>query len=221
MIALVNYGAELTEAGRLAEGQARLREAVTLAERQRGPDHDDVALALQPLAMNLLFSKSLDEALAVARRGAAIMAKNRGALNPATLAAERAVMSILVERGRCPEAIRLADTVIAARGPELPDTDLSLGSAYLIRGQCLGQAGRWAEAEGALKEGLALRLATLPPAHWAVGQAQSLLGEVAVRSGRKAEGLRLLEQGVAGIEAGLGPANHRAIEARQRLDRYR
>lgn len=95
-----------------------------------------------------------------------------------------------------------SETVIAARGPELPDSDLSLGSAYLIRDQCLGQADRLAEAKAALKEGLALRLVTLPPAHWAVGQAQSLLGEVTVRSGRKAEGLRL-------------------VEARQRLDRYR
>ncbi len=221
MIALVNYGAELTEAGRLAEGQSRLREAVGLAERQRGPDHDDVALALQPLAMNLLLSKALDEALAVARRGAEIMGRRRGALNPATLAAGRAVMSVLVEQGNCPEAIRLAEIVIAARGPDLPDTDLSLGSAYLIRGQCLGQTERLADAEAALKEGLALRLANLPPAHWAVGQARSLLGEVVVRSGRKAEGLRLLEEGALGIEAGLGVANRRAVEARERLDRYR
>ena len=221
MVATVNYGVELTEVGRLVEGQRLLRDAVALAEKRRGPDHDDVAFALQPLAMNLMFGGQLDEALALARRGTEIMVRRRGALNPATLSSGRAVMSVLVERGECPEAIRLAEAVIGARGPDLPDTDLSVGSAYLILGQCLGQAGGLAQARHALEHGLALRVATLPATHWAVAQAKSLLGEVLVQSGRKAEGLRLLEEGAIGIETGLSPVNHRAVEARRRLERYR
>ncbi len=135
MIALVNFGAELTEAGRMAEGQRYLGDAVVLAEKQRGPDHDDVALALQPLAMNLMFSGELDQALSAARRGVKIMTARRGPLNTATLSAGQALMSVLAERGECREAIALADQLIGARGPDLPDTELGRGWANKIRGR--------------------------------------------------------------------------------------
>ncbi len=220
MIATVNYGSELTEAGRLADGQKTLRDGLALAEGQRGLDHDDVALALQPLAMSLMYSGQLDDALVMARRGLAIMTKRRGPLNTATLAAGRAVMSVLVEQKACVQALAMADEVIQARGPDLPDSELSLGSAFLVRGQCLGLLGRFSEAESALRDGLALRLETLPPAHWAVSHAKSLLGEVVVRRDRK-EGIRLLEEGAQGIETALSPVNRRAVQARQRLEPYR
>jgi serine/threonine-protein kinase len=219
-IAIANYGSALTDVGRLEEGEKHFQEAIALGEAARGRDGDDVGTMLQPLAMNLLFAGKLSAAESVARRSHRIMVQHRGASNTAALASLRAVISVLIERERCDEAIPLARGVIALRGTEIPDTDLSLGSAYLALGQCLGTSGDPVAGVAAAREGLALREALFPPDHWVIAQAKSLLGEVLLRSGSEPEGRRLLEEGYRGMVDGLGVENIRTKQAKDRVDRW-
>lgn len=219
-VGLINYGADLTEIGRLAEGEQSLREAVKLAEEGPGPNHEETALALQPLAVNLLYAGRLTEAEALARRAHGILVKSAGPGNTATLVALRALLNVLVERDACGEVITLARGVIALRAGGLPETDLSLGSAYLALGECLGRTGHVAEGVTALREALRLRLAVLPPGHWAVALARSVLGEVLVRAGQAGEGKSMLSRGAQDLEAALGGDHPRSRQARARLERW-
>jgi len=220
-IAVANYGAALTELGRLEEGERQLREAIGMTEQYRGPESDDVGGMLQPLAMNLMFAGQLVAAESVARRSYQITVKNRGATNTATLASLRAVISVLIEQNRCPEAIPLARGIIGLRGGEVPDTDPSIGTAYVLLGQCLGMTGEAGAGEEAIREGTRLREAVFPPDHWVMAHTRSLLGEVLVRGGKTIEGEQLLEEGYQGLLAALGPDNVRTRQARERLERWR
>lgn len=216
-IAIANYGSALTDLGRLDDGERQFREAIRLAEAARGRDDDDVGTMLQPLAMNLLFAGKLAQAESLARRSYRIVVETRGATNPAALASLRAVISVLIEQDRCAEAISLAQVIIGLRGGELPDTDLSLGTAYVMLGQCLGMTGDPRAGEEAIREGLRLRAAVFPADHWVMAHTKSLLGEVLVRGGKPTEGIRLLEDGYRGLREALGPDNHRTRQARERL----
>ncbi len=220
-IAIANYGAALTELGRLEEGERQFREAITLTERYRGPESDDVGGMLQPLAMNLMFAGQLVAAESVARRSYRIARTSRGAANTTTLASLRAVISVLIEQGRCPEAIPLARGIIALRGGEIPDTDPSIGTAYVMLGQCLGMTGDALGGEEAIREGTRLRVAVFPPDHWVMAHTRSLLGEVLARGGKTAEGQQLLDQGYRGLLESLGAENIRTRQSKERLDRWR
>ncbi len=217
-IAIANYGSALTDLGRLDEGERQFREAIRLAEAARGANDDDVGTMLQPLAMNRLFAGQPVQTESLARRSHRIVVESRGPTNTATLASLRAIISALIEQGRCAEAIPLAKEIIGLRGSELPDTDISLGTAYVMLGQCLGMTGATGAGEEALREGLRLREAVFPPAHWVLADTKSLLGEVMVRGGKSAEGNRLLEEGYRRLREALGPDNHRTRRASKRLE---
>lgn len=219
-VAIANYGSALTELGQLEEGERQFREAIALTERYRGREDDDVGGMLQPLAMNLMFAGQLVAAESVARRSHQIALQNRGATNTATLASLRAVITVLVEQERCAEAIPMAQGIIGLRGTDLPDTDLSLGTAYVLLGQCLGMTGDPRGGEDAIREGARLREAVFPPDHWVMAHTRSLLGEVLVRGGKAAAGGALLEEGYRGLLAALGPDNIRTRQARERMERF-
>ncbi len=219
-VALINYGADLTEVGRLSEGERSLREAALLVETTVGASHDDMAAALQPLAVNLMYAGNLAAAESVARRAHGILVRSRGPDNTATLVALRALMNVLVEQNRCQDAMGLARGVIALRERGLPETDLSLGSAYLVLGECLGRNGQARDGVVAVREALRLRLAVLPPTHWAVAYGRSVLGEVLVRAGKVVEGRALLDQAYHEMTTALGPDNPRSRQARARQERW-
>ncbi len=219
-VALINYGADLTEIGRLPEGERSLREAARLVETNVGAGHDDMAAALQPLAVNLMYAGHLAAAESVARRAHGIMVQSRGPGNTATLAALRALMNVLVEQNRCEEAMTQARGVIALKEKGLPETDLSVGSAYLVLGECLGRTGLARDGEAAAREAVRLRLMVLPPAHWAVAYGRSVLGEILIRTGKVAEGGGLLDQAYREMVAALGPDNPRTRQAKARQDRW-
>ena len=115
---------------------------------------------------------------------------------------------------------RLARGVIALRTKGLPETDLSLGSSYLVLGECLGWTGRPADGATALREALRLRLEVLPEAHWGVADVRSVLGEVLVRAGQVEEGRRLLDEGYRRMTAAVGPDHPRSRQAKVRLERW-
>src|SRR5690606_28451576 len=129
------------------------------------------------------------------------------------------LLNVLVEHGGCREAVTLAEPVIAERGKRVPESELSLGSAYLAVGDCLGRDGDPVRAEAMLREAVRLRERTLPPGHWATAHAESLLGEFLARHGKEDEGRTLGARAVAALEAALGNDHYRTVQARHRLSR--
>jgi len=218
-VTIANYASLLTEVGRLAEAEPLHRESIALAEEARGPDDPLVGSILQPFAINLLYAGRPAEAESVARRSYRILSHHFEPFNPATLVGLRGLLNVLVEHGGCREAVSLAEPVIAERGKRVPESELSLGSAYLAAGDCLGRDGDPVRAEALLREAVRLRQRTLPAGHWATAHAESLLGEFLVRHGKKDEGRSLGAGAVAALEAALGSDHYRTLQARARLSR--
>ncbi len=216
-VSIANYASMLTEVGRLAEAEPLHRESVALAEEARGPDDPLVGSILQPYAINLLYAGRPVEAESVARRSYRILSSNFDPFNPATLVGLRGLLNVLVEQGGCPEVVRLAEPVVAERGKRVSESEVSLGSAYLALGDCLGRDGDPVRAEAMLREAVRLRRLTLPAGHWATAHAESLLGEFLARHGKADEGRGLGVRAVAALEAALGSEHYRTLQARSRL----
>ncbi len=220
-VARVNQATALTELGSYQEAEPLFRDAVASYDSLFGPESIRVGRVLQPLAGALLFEEKYADAEAAARRAWAIDAKAVGETNPATVAALRLLVNILMDAGRCAEAVPLADRIIAMRGKALPESDVSIGTALLFAGWCRAQIGQVALGERQLRDGLALRRQTFPPSHWAIAQGESLLGDVLAQEGpgRRAEAERLLRSGYTGLRQQLDSSHVRVRHARQRLER--
>ncbi|MHB1327756.1 MAG: serine/threonine-protein kinase [Gemmatimonadales bacterium] len=218
-VSIAKYSSMLTEVGRLAEAEPLHRESVALAEEARGPDDPLVGSILQPYAINLLYAGRPVEAESVARRSYRILSSHFDPFNPATLVGLRGLLNVLVEQGGCAEVVALAEPVVAERGKRVADSELSLGSAYLALGDCLGRDGDPVRAEAMLREAVRLREQTLPAGHWATAHAESLLGEFLARHGKADEGRGLGVRAVAALEAALGNQHYRTLQARSRLMR--
>ncbi|MBL8989726.1 MAG: serine/threonine protein kinase [Gemmatimonadetes bacterium] len=215
-VAIANYASLLTEAGRFAEAEPLYREAVTLMEASN-PRDPAVGAFLQPLAINLLYAGRVAAAESAGRRSLEITEAALGPDNPTTLTALRGLLNVLVDAGKCPEAIERARGVIARRGTVIPDSDLTLGSAYLQLGECLVASGDPRGGLAALREGVRLREATLPDDHWALAYGRSLLGMALVRNGLPVDGERLLRAGHERLVAALGADHYRTRQAAARL----
>ncbi len=220
-VARVNQATALTELGRYDEAEPLFRAAAATYDSLFGPESARVGQVLQPLAGALLFQEKYVEAEAAARHAWAIDTRALGETNPTTVEALRLLVNILMDGGRCAEAVPLADRILALRGKVLPDTDVSIGTALLFAGWCRAQLGQAALGERQLREGLALRRQTFPPSHWAIAQGESLLGDVLAHQGpgRRAEAERLLRAGYQGLREQLDPGHVRVRHARQRLER--
>src|SRR2546425_5199330 len=68
--------------GQYAESERFLRRGLELRESKLGPEHDDVAAALQDLTRNLVMQSKLPDADAALKRALAILEKNHGVSAP-------------------------------------------------------------------------------------------------------------------------------------------
>jgi eukaryotic-like serine/threonine-protein kinase len=90
-------------------------------------------------------------------------------------------------------------------------------TALTIQGLSLNKLGRFAEAEGPLREAVALRIELLPPGHFFTALAQSALGEFLTGRHKFAEAESLLLVSYRSLFTSQGPANPRTTLARHRL----
>jgi serine/threonine-protein kinase len=222
-VALTNYATALATLGRNAEAEPRLREAVAIFTRLRGPDDMRVANALQPLAGTLLFQEKYAEADSVVQRAIAIYRVALGPDNPGTLAAERMRINILADAGRCAEAIAPAERIVALRGKGLNERDASLNTALLFLGWCQAELGDAVRGERFAREGLRLRRAAFPATHWAVAQGESMLGDILAKRGAayRVEAERLLRSGYEGMARELDSTHVRVRQAKRRWEGVR
>jgi CHAT domain-containing protein/tetratricopeptide (TPR) repeat protein len=196
---------ELYRAGRYAEAIPLVQQALAIYEKALGPDHPDVATAVNNLA--LLYDKQgrTAEAEPLYKRALPIYEKAFGPDHPDVAASLNNLTALYRNQGRYAEAEPLIKRALAidqkALGPDHPDvaTDLS-NLAYLYDGQ-----GRTAEAEPLLKRALAIYEKALGPDHPNVAASLNNLAEFYHDQGRYAEAEPLDKRSLAIIERALGP----------------
>jgi serine/threonine-protein kinase len=197
--------------------------ALAINERLLGKDSFATSEVLQPYAAAMLFTGKLVVAESLARRGLDIVRRAYGDSATGTLAASRMLGTILVAQDRCADAVEVFSGILARRGPNLPDTDPSIGYALVYRGYCRAKAGDVRGGVADAREGLRLTQTIFGDKHYITHLAESLTG-AAISYGPPAaapEAARLLTAGASGLRATLDPAHPRVRDAEQRLADFR
>ncbi len=216
-------GVALATLNRFAAAVADFERAVAIFDRVYGKDSFATGEILQPYAGALLFEGRLADAERYARRGLAISQRAFGDAASGTTAARRMLGTILMATNRCDEAITVFSDILSRRGPDLPDTDPSVGYALVHRGYCRAQRGDARAGAADARDGLALCKTLFGSSHYMVHMAESLTGAAlgyGVRADQ-AEAERLLVAGVAGLQQTLTVSHPRTRDADKRLSAFR
>ena len=220
---LASRGVALATLGDFPRARADFAASLALNERLLGADNFAVGAVLQPYAGVMMFTGQLVAAESLARRSLRIAQQAYGAGTPNTISAARMLGTVLVAADRCADAIRVFSDILASRGPELPDSDPSVGYALAHRGYCRARTGEVASGMRDAREGLALSQRELGADHYATHMAESLAG-AAIGWGPAAgasEAGRLLRAGAEGLRRTLDPSHPRVRDADARLAEFR
>jgi tetratricopeptide (TPR) repeat protein len=212
-------GVALATLGRFAPASADFARAVSIYDALLGKDSFGAGEILQPYAGALMFEGKLAAAESTARRALAISERTYGDVATGTLSAKRMLGTILVARDRCAEAIPVFSEILSHRGPDLPDTDPSVGYSLAYRGYCRASSGDVRAGASDARAGLALCRKLFGETHYIVHLAESLTGAALGYGARadRGEAERLLKAGVDGLTATLGTAHPRTRDAGTRL----
>ena len=216
-------GVALATLGRFALATADFARAVPIYDVILGKDNFGLGETLQPYAGALMFEGKLAEAESTARRGLAISTRAFGDVAPGTLSSRRMLGTIMVAGDRCAEAIPIFSEILSHRGPDLQDTDPSVGYSLVYRGYCRARLGDARAGVTDAREGLALCRTLFGDKHYMVHLAESLTGAslgYSTRSDRP-EAERLMSAGVVGLRATLDSMHPRVRDAERRLADFR
>jgi len=196
--------------GKYAQGIPLAQEAVQLAEKTFGADHQNVALSLNLLGLMYDEQGMYAEAEPAYKRSLAIREKALGPDHPDVALSLNNLAELYREQGRYAEAEPLHKRSLAIRekalGPNHPDVAVSLNNlAALYQDQ-----GRYPEAEPLYKRSLAIREKALGPDHRDVAASLNNLAEFYDLQGRYAEAEPLYKRSLAINEKALGP-NHPGV----------
>jgi tetratricopeptide (TPR) repeat protein len=151
--------------GRSREALQLDEEALTIARATLAPDHPDMLLFRNNLALDYARMHRYDEALRLHQETREISRANLGADHPNTLMSASNVAKALSDLKRHEEALALYKEVFSLlRGKNGPKHPHTLYSMYSI-GNELGKLDRYAEALKWHQDALALRKAALGPNH--------------------------------------------------------
>ena len=180
------------------------RTALEAAEKNAGPDHPDVAVSLNLLALLLQAQGQYAEAEPLYKRALAIYEKAHGPDNPDLATCLDNIASLYDAMGKYSEAESLCKRSLAIRekalGPDHPDVAMSLdGLAQVYLDQ-----DRYAEAEPLLERSLAIAEKTLGLDHPIVATVLNDLGLLRLYQGRIADAQPLFLRSVDIYEEALG-----------------
>jgi len=183
--------------GRLAEAEARLREALDVARQGFGEVHVETAREQHHLAVLLWKQGKYREAEPYFEAAVAALTRTQGPAHRVTRNAIANHAHNLVALGDARRAEATARDALA-RYRQAP-TDRLVAGALIALGHALGAQHRPQEARALLREALdTLDPATERRRQWWKGEAQSTLGAVLAAEGAPAEGEQLM---LAGYEA--------------------
>jgi CHAT domain-containing protein/Tfp pilus assembly protein PilF len=198
-------GWSLLEAGRYAEAEPLLEQAVARAEREAGSNSTRFAKSSNDLAVLYRVQGRYAEAETLYKRAIAANEKALGPDHPNIATNINNLAVLYQDQGRYAEAEPLHRRALAIReaalGPDNPAFARSLNDlAELYR-----KRGRYAEAEPLHRRALAIREAALGPDHPEVATSLNDLGSLYRDQGRYAEAEPLKRRALAIREAALGP----------------
>jgi tetratricopeptide (TPR) repeat protein/CHAT domain-containing protein len=197
--------AQLYQAGQYPKATELAKQLVELSERKFGPDHPNLAVALNNLALLYDEQGRYPEAEPLYERVLTIDEKALGPDHPDVATALNNLAWLYYLQGRYAEGEALYKRSLAIRekafGPDHPDVAQSLNNlARLYQTE-----GHYADAESRYKRALAIREKTLGPDHPQVGLSLNNLAGLFRDQGRYAEAEPLYKRDMAITKRTLGP----------------
>jgi len=197
--------AELSKAGKYSEAIPLAQKLLADMEKTHGPDHRDVAAALNNLGMIYGSSGRDAEADPLYRRALAILEKLNG-LDSAEVAPELNNLAALYQRQeRYGEAEPLFKRALLIREKSLPPSHPDLGQSLNNLATLYEKQGRHSDSEPLFKRALAIYEKAAGPEHPAVATLLNNLGQVDKVQGRYREAEPLIKHSLAIREKVLGP----------------
>ena len=191
--------------GELADAEQAAREILEITERDVGPDHPDVALALNNVALMVDLQGDHEEAEALYARALRNQLASADS-DPLEIAYTRHNLSGLAQMlGRYQEALEHIELALETRRRLLPDDDLHLASSLNNRAVILDDLGDYERARTAYDEAIAALERAVGPTDPQVASARVNLGLLLQRQGDYVEARRLYEAALALQEQALGP----------------
>jgi CHAT domain-containing protein/Tfp pilus assembly protein PilF len=196
--------------GKYTEAVPIAQTALRVAEATFGPQHPDVATALNNLAGLYHDQGKYAEAEPLFRRALAIDEKVRGPEHPAVATSLNNLAALYHDQGKYAEAEPLYRRALVieekVRGPEHPDVATSLNNLAEV----YHDQGKYAEAEPLYRRALAIWEKTLGPEHPDVAASLNNLAGLYHDQGKYAEAEPLYRRALAIREKVLGP-EHPAV----------
>jgi CHAT domain-containing protein/tetratricopeptide (TPR) repeat protein len=201
---------QLAGAGKYAEAAAIANRALDLAERQFGPDHPTVSIALNNLAFVYSAQGRYGEAEPLYQRALAIAEKALGPDHPIVASDLGNLAELYRALGRSAEAeplykraLMIHEKALGGDHPQVGQELNNLGALYFAQ-------GRYGEAESLYKRALTIAEKALGPSHRDVGTYLNNLAGLYGAEGRYVEAEPLYRRALAIEEKALG-ADHPEI----------
>jgi predicted Ser/Thr protein kinase len=191
-------GYTLATRGQLDEAEHASRNGVQAYRAIYGNDGFEVAHALNELALVLAWRKDgLGAAEDALRESVRIFRKLVGENHQKTVSAERNLLTMIERRGHYAEALPEREQLIARAERPGISSPRELATQYQALAYDYAQAGRFTDAEAALRRSLAFGEQAQGPRHPADQAARGELGELLTSLGRYDEAERVLRDAMA------------------------
>ena len=205
LLAAYHRNSELYAEGRYQEALPFAEKALTLSERELGPDDPTTAILLNNLARIYDDQGLYAETEPLYRRALANLEEALGPEHPNVAAILNNLAALYRAQGRYAEAEPLFQRALAidekTLGPEHPSLAKDLNNLAVL----YDDQGLYAEAEPMYQRALAIREKTLGPEHPDVAASLNNLAELYRAQGRYAEAEPLSQRALAIKEKALGP----------------
>jgi tetratricopeptide (TPR) repeat protein/CHAT domain-containing protein len=202
----------LINEGKYAQAMPLAQRALALSERQHGPNHPEVGVALNNLAEVHRAIGRYAEAEALYKRDLAITEKARGSSHPDVASTLNNLALLYAAQGRPAEAEPLArrsleirEKALGADSPQVANSLNTLAGLY-------DNLGRYQEAEPLCKRSLSIREKAMGPHHPDVGASLNNLAALFEAQGRYDEAEPLYQRAITILEKALG-ADHPDVGA--------
>lgn len=173
------------------------------AEKELGPNHQDVGRLLGQLGLYYAFAGRYEQAYTALDRANKIFEKT-----PRTRLLND--MGILQSKlGRHVEALALYDRSLAIDSAVKKLRDVDLEATLVNMAITKSDLGWHSEAQKDLARALQIQRAAYPPGHWKIGNTQYWLAEVTRRSGDVDSASKILEESAIILEGTLGTSHAR------------
>jgi len=202
--ALNRQATELSQAGKYAAAIPLAQQALAIREKAVGPNHLDVGILLNNLALLFVNQGRYAEAEPLYKRSLAIQEKTLGPNNIGVATLLNNFAFLYFNLGRYAEAEPLYKRSLAIREKVFGSTNAVVGTSLSSLAQLYDKQGHYSEAELLFKRAQAIYLKTVGPENSLFAASLNSLGELYREQGRYADSEMLYKRSLAIYEKILG-----------------